>query len=93
MTFRLNRVRNAPTPAAQLITLEAMEREPLRKRLRALTITSHLLASELGITRPTLYAKIKKHAISGFARGESVSEPCGRMGREQGVKGFYSVCT
>lgn len=61
--FSLECVRNAPTPAAQPITLEAMERELIAQTLARTNYNISLAASELGITRPTLYAKIKKHGL------------------------------
>ena len=45
------------------ITLEAMERELIQQALERTSYNISLAANELGITRPTLYAKIKKYGL------------------------------
>lgn len=60
--FSFTGVRNPAIPASP-VTLEAMERELIAQTLARTEYNISLAAVELGITRPTLYAKIKKYRL------------------------------
>lgn len=52
-----------PAAVRPPVTLEAMERELVAQALARTEYNISLAASELGISRPTLYAKIKKYGL------------------------------
>lgn len=60
--FSLGGLPNPAIPASPM-TLEAMERKLIAQTLARTEYNISLAAEELGITRPTLYAKIKKYGL------------------------------
>ena len=60
--FSLDHVRGR-SPSGAPVTIEAMEKELIRQTLLRTGYNISLSADELGISRPTLYAKIKKYGL------------------------------
>lgn len=60
--FLLDSIRH-PLHDGTPITLEAMERQVILQSLERTGYNISLSADELGITRPTLYSKIKKYGL------------------------------
>ena len=60
--FTLAHIRQTSASGAP-VTIEAMEKELIRQALLRTGYNISLSADELGITRPTLYAKIKKYDL------------------------------
>jgi sigma-54 dependent transcriptional regulator, acetoin dehydrogenase operon transcriptional activator AcoR len=67
--FRTGRAPIAEMPGRQIVSLEQTERLAIREALEAMNFNVTKTADALGITRPTLYAKMKKYGvepITGF---------------------------
>jgi transcriptional regulator with PAS, ATPase and Fis domain len=61
--FRSGRTHDVRVPGCQIVSLEQTERLAIRQALEAMSFNVTKTADALGITRPTLYAKMKKYGL------------------------------